>query len=613
MPKNIVVCCDGTGNEFGDSNSNVVKLASTLVIDQHQVSYYHPGVGTMGSPTARNWLQKKWDVICGLAFGFGITSCIADAYHYLMQSYEPGDQIYLFGFSRGAYTARALGGLLHMYGLLHKGNEGLIPYITEKFATRTKETQGMAHTLEVAEGFKQTFCQDVLLHFVGVWDTVSSVGWVSDPVVIPFTASNPIMEIGRHAVSIDERRCFFRDNLWGKPFQPGEPGFRVSQDIKQVWFCGVHSDVGGSYPEGESGLSKITLEWMLREAKLAGLRINDNEAKRVLGVAPPAPFVRPDPTDGQHESLNGPWWALEFLPHYKYDKRKGRPHWTWPPLGEHRHLPIDAETHQNLAVLHESVFDRRQNVPEYCPKNLVGTDYPREKYAPLFPDAPGYMKTPDGQLASLQSDEHRFDNLDAVGRVQATLDFKLDANPLLQSPPDMWPRFPIFAVLFTLVATLLIRPPGALSYWFLGEIIFFWLLRQGFRKLYRAGLVTHYKQHRDELAKSVPSEPPKEPPPYIHVRWKAVCQLAAGLVPAVVAMCFRRPDSNGSLTVVVALALLAIGLLSALATWAQARAFNAVLAVWGEASDTPQFREYLRRSMAYRRALENAPTGESHA
>ena len=226
MPKNIVVCCDGTGNEFGDANSNVVKLAATLVIDEQQVSYYHPGVGTMGSPNARTWLEKKWDVIRGLAFGYGITSCITDAYRYLMQTYDPGDHIYLFGFSRGAYAARALGGLLHMYGLLHEDNEGLIPYITEKFATRTKETQGMAHTLEVAEGFKQTFSQDVLIHFVGVWDTVSSVGWISDPVVIPFTANNPIMEIGRHAISIDERRCFFRDNLWGDPFQPGEPGFR---------------------------------------------------------------------------------------------------------------------------------------------------------------------------------------------------------------------------------------------------------------------------------------------------------------------------------------------------------------------------------------------------
>ena len=159
MPKNIVVCCDGTGNEFGDSNSNVVKLASTLVIDEQQVSYYHPGVGTMGSPNARTWLAKKWDVIRGLAFGYGITFCITDAYRYLIQTYEPGDHVYLFGFSRGAYAARALGGLLHMYGLLHEDNEGLIPYITEKFATRTKETQGMAHTLEVAEGFKQTLAR----------------------------------------------------------------------------------------------------------------------------------------------------------------------------------------------------------------------------------------------------------------------------------------------------------------------------------------------------------------------------------------------------------------------------------------------------------------------
>src|SRR5215467_4366916 len=439
MPKNIVVCCDGTGNEFGDSNSNVVKLASTLVIDEHQVSYYHPGVGTMGAPNARNWVEKKWDVIRGLAFGYGVTFCIADAYHYLIQTYEPGDQIYLFGFSRGAYTARALGGLLDMYGLLHKGNEGLIPYITEKFATRTKETQGMAHTLEVAEGFKQTFCQDVQIHFVGVWDTVSSVGWISDPVVIPFTATNPIMEIGRHAVSIDERRCFFRDNLWGKPFQPGEPGFRVHQDIKQVWFAGVHSDVGGSYPEGESGLSKITLEWMLHEAKLAGLRIHDDEAKRVLGVASPAPFVRPDPSDGQHESLKDAWWVVEFLPHFKYDKMKGRPHWTLPPIGKRRRLPIDPVTHHNLAVLHESVFDRMQNVPEYRPENLLGTDYPREKYVPLFSEAPGYLKSPDGSLASLQPDERRFDGLGPVGRVQAILDFKVDANPLLQCPPDMWP------------------------------------------------------------------------------------------------------------------------------------------------------------------------------
>ena len=616
MPKNIVVCCDGTGNEFGDSNSNVVKLASTLVIDEQQVSYYHPGVGTMGSPNARTWLAKKSDVIRGLAFGYGITFYITDAYHYLIQTYEPGDHIYLFGFSRGAYTARALGGLLHMYGLLHKDNEGLIPYITKKFATRTKQTQGMAHTLEVAEGFKQTFSQDVLIHFVGVWDTVSSVGWISDPVVIPFTANNPIMEIGRHAVSIDERRCFFRDNLWGKPFEPGEPGFRVPQDVKQVWFSGVHSDIGGSYPEGESGLSKITLEWMLREAVLAGLRIRDDEAKRVLGVAPPAPFVRPDPTDGQHESLQRAWWALEFLPHYKYDKRKGRPHWSWPPFGEHRHLPVDPVTHHNLAVLHESVFDRLQNVPEYRPPNLTGRDYQQEKYVPLFADAPGYVKTPDGQLGSTQPDESRFDDLGPVERVQAILDFKVDANPLLQNEPDMWPKFPIIAALLAAAATLLIRPAGKRWYWIVGEFVFFWFLHQVFRKLYKVGLVTHLKRHRDELAKSVPSEPPKEPPPYIRPRWKASCDLLAGVLAAGVVFYLAYvacAQPHYLWTSFSALVLLAAGLLPAMATLAHARAYNAVLTAWAEATDRPEFREYTQRLMQYRRAIENSPTGGSHA
>src|ERR1700674_4497018 len=105
MPKNIVICCDGTGNEFGgDCNSNVVKLYSTLVINETQVGYYHPGVGTMGSPTARNRLEKRWSRVKGLAFGAGLTANVADAYRYLMNVYADGDNVYLFGFSRGSYT-----------------------------------------------------------------------------------------------------------------------------------------------------------------------------------------------------------------------------------------------------------------------------------------------------------------------------------------------------------------------------------------------------------------------------------------------------------------------------------------------------------------------------
>jgi len=110
MSKNIVICCDGTGNEFGDRNSNVVELYSTLIVDgRRQIAYYHPGVGTMGAPTATNRLSKLWSVLTGLAFGAGLLDNVADAYRYLMEMFEEGDQVFLFGFSRGAYTVRVLG------------------------------------------------------------------------------------------------------------------------------------------------------------------------------------------------------------------------------------------------------------------------------------------------------------------------------------------------------------------------------------------------------------------------------------------------------------------------------------------------------------------------
>src|SRR5882762_10482800 len=129
MGKNIVICSDGTGNQFGEHNSNVLKLYRTLLIQPGvQTAYYHPGVGTMGARNALSTAGKWWTRVRGLAFGYGLSDNIADAYEFLMNEYEEGDRIYLFGFSRGAYTARALGGLLHMFGLLRQGNEGLIRY-----------------------------------------------------------------------------------------------------------------------------------------------------------------------------------------------------------------------------------------------------------------------------------------------------------------------------------------------------------------------------------------------------------------------------------------------------------------------------------------------------
>lgn len=355
MSKNIVICCDGTGNEFGDNNSNVVKLYSTLIMDsRRQIGYYHPGVGTMGAPTATNKISKAWSVVMGLAFGAGLLTNVGDAYRYLMDTFEEGDQVFLFGFSRGAYTVRALAGVLHMFGLLCPGNDGLIPYITRMYAKRTRKEGGMKHTFEVADGFKETFCRDCPLHLVGVWDTVSSVGWIWDPLKLPYTAQNPAMVNGRHAVSIDERRCFFRNNLWGKEL----PG----QSIKQVWFAGVHSDVGGSYSAARSGLSQIALEWMLCEAASLGLLVDETKAQEVLGYVPPPPPYPADAKAPINNSLTAAWWVVEFLPHSYYDPVTRRVKWSIP-LGKRRIIPEDS-------VLHESAMKKLSEDPTYRPPNL---------------------------------------------------------------------------------------------------------------------------------------------------------------------------------------------------------------------------------------------------
>lgn len=355
MPKNIVICCDGTGNEFGDHNSNVVKLYGTLIVDgRQQVAYYHPGVGTMGAPSAHNRVSKAWSIVTGLAFGSGLLANVGDAYRYLMDVFEAGDRVFLFGFSRGAYTVRALAGVLHMFGLLRTGNDGLIPYIIRMFAKRTREEAGMKHTFEVAEEFKATFGRHCPLHFVGVWDTVSSVGWIWDPLKLPYTAQNPDMLNGRHAISIDERRCYFRNNLWG----PALP----NQNIKQVWFAGVHSDVGGSYAYPQSGLSQISLEWVLCEAVSFGMLVDPEKAETALGRTTPSPQVPPNPRQKIHNSLTFWWWLLEFFPHSYYDPVAKRPRWRIP-LGARRHIP-------DGSVLHSTAGEKRSLDQSYKPPNL---------------------------------------------------------------------------------------------------------------------------------------------------------------------------------------------------------------------------------------------------
>jgi uncharacterized protein (DUF2235 family) len=169
-------------------------------------------------------------------------------------------------------------------------------------------------------------------------------------------AANPDFNIIRHAVSIDERRAFFRQNLFGQPASD-------KQDIKEVWFAGVHSDVGGSYPEAESQLSKIALKWILQEAEAAGLVVNQQRKADILGGK--APYVAPDPiTRFQHESLRG-WWSIaEFWPKIV---KKQTPSGTWEKsvyfnLGRHRWIAPGS-------YVHESVEQRLATTP-YKPMNL---------------------------------------------------------------------------------------------------------------------------------------------------------------------------------------------------------------------------------------------------
>ena len=198
---------------------------------------------------------------------------------------------------------------------------------------------------------------------------MSSVGWVTEPVRLPYTARNPIIANVRHAQSIDERRISFRQNSFTPVFKGDDLGdgipSPITQDFKQVWFAGVHSDVGGSYPPNEAGLSQIALEWMLVEAESRGLVLNREIVRQVLGNSDP---YQPGPFADQHEQLRRAWWILEYLPHKSYDFDTQRNTWSVP-----RGSPRELRTlgiHPPESCIHETVRLRFENRRDYRPNNL---------------------------------------------------------------------------------------------------------------------------------------------------------------------------------------------------------------------------------------------------
>ena len=379
MAKNIVICCDGTNNKFGLCNTNVVRLTQVAEQDSNtQLVYYDPGVGTLPEPGALTAFAKRFSEVKALAFGTDIESKVATAYAHLMEVWEPGDPVFLFGFSRGAYTARVLAALLHSLGLLPPGNAHLLPYVMRIFASLRGKPKDSSEYWKLCNSFRWTFARPIPgredrrfpVHFVGVWDTVASVGWVWNPASYPYTHSNPSVEIVRHAVAIDERRWFFRQNLFGNV-----PG----QDTKELWFAGVHSDVGGGYPESKGGVWRVAFEWMLEEARQNGLRVDQSRLDRVRNRSPlpDNPWAEP-----KQESLEGVMWSIaEYVPKRVYDPATNKQKWGIGARG-YRFVHEGAE-------LDGSVL-RRLRLGSYNPPNLAKGFVARVKALTVVPDQMAY-------------------------------------------------------------------------------------------------------------------------------------------------------------------------------------------------------------------------------
>jgi uncharacterized protein (DUF2235 family) len=267
MPKNIIVCTDGTWDS-ASSDTNVVKLSRMLISSSQQVVSYDDGVGVDGTP-----LEK----LTGGAFGDGILQKVKNGYAQVAQVYDAGDNIFLFGFSRGAYTARSIAGMIATCGLPTGGfDDGFLATVFNAYRTPSRREALLA-------GLGAYNLYDAKLRMVGVWDTVGALGipalFGGVEVSCQFldTQLHPDVVNAYQAIAIDERRAEFPPTLWQAP-NPPNPG----QTLVQAYFAGVHCDVGGGYPETD--LSDITLGWMLANAKALGALFDDSALSQYVSL-----------------------------------------------------------------------------------------------------------------------------------------------------------------------------------------------------------------------------------------------------------------------------------------------------------------------------------------
>jgi uncharacterized protein (DUF2235 family) len=282
MPKKLILCADGTWNtphgyDVAVNDTNVRKIFCALPVSETQQPFYDSGVSTNGTPI---------DHLAGDAIGEALFLKIQECYRSLIDAWSPESSVYLFGFSRGAYTARCLASMIALFGLPTKNlDDQAAVRVFAAYRERDPEKQAaMKYALE-----QQYDIQGAGVRMVGVWDTVGSLGIPGmlfeqlDEKKYGFldTALHPRVENAYHAVCIDERRRQFMPTLWTNP----DGSERLNDaHVQQVWFSGVHCDVGGGY--SPSDLSDISLAWMMRRAIECGLTFTPEAMQKYFPVDP---------------------------------------------------------------------------------------------------------------------------------------------------------------------------------------------------------------------------------------------------------------------------------------------------------------------------------------
>ncbi|MGJ7579568.1 DUF2235 domain-containing protein [Variovorax sp. RHLX14] len=386
LGKTICLFSDGTGNSAAKiSKTNVWRMYQALDLGppppglHKQIAFYDDGVGSGGG---------KLFMMLGGVFGFGLKRNVLDLYSFICRNYEPGDRIVAFGFSRGAFTIRLLIGLLARIGVApYRGEQCISSYSSEMYRRYRREMRldkwtfsdlfvriqrGLAHTSMRRRGLDPDLAArelgDDVIRFVGVWDTVAAYGtpiaeltrgvdrWIWPLSLKDYTLSKKVMG-ACHALSLDDERDTFHPLLWDEVDE-------MTDRLKQVWFVGMHSDVGGGYPDGS--LSLVPLEWMMQNAvNVGGLRL---EAGALTKVQQKMNELGP-----MHDSRAG------FAGYYRYQPRRLSARLTQPKPGTQlMQDPDPRQAHGRLTkvVVHPSVVRRiKGGTDGYRPITLPSTGF----------------------------------------------------------------------------------------------------------------------------------------------------------------------------------------------------------------------------------------------